>query len=32
MDTSYIYHAYGIKDFECTKTKYKGNSCSCKAG
>jgi transposase len=26
METSYIYHAYGIKDFECTKTEYKGNT------
>jgi transposase len=26
METSYIYHAYGIKDYECTKTEYKGNT------
>lgn len=26
MDTSYIYYAYGIRDFECTKTEYKGNT------
>lgn len=26
MDISYIYHAYGIKDFEYTKTEYKGNT------
>ena len=26
MDASFIYYAYGIKDFECTKTKYKGNT------
>ena len=26
MDASYIYHAYGIKDFERIKTEYKGNT------
>jgi transposase len=26
METSYIYHAHGIKDYECTKTVYKGNT------
>ena len=30
METSYIYHAYGIKDFECTKTEYKGYNTAAK--
>lgn len=25
MNTSYIYHALGLKGYECTKTDYKGN-------
>lgn len=25
MNTSYIYHALGLKDYDCNKTEYKGN-------
>lgn len=24
MNTSYFYHALGLKDYECNKTEYKG--------
>lgn len=26
MNTSYVYHALGLKDYECTKNEYKGNA------
>lgn len=26
MDTSFMYHAYGVKDYTCTATQYEGNN------